>query len=350
MPSNRSAPHRSPRRVLFLDHAPVIGGAERSLLLLLSHLDKDIWRPHLAGMPGHLVTEADGLGFPTHLLHFRRLRNSPRILFDWANGARAITRLVDQIGAQILVANTVRAALYAAPAARLANKPLIWHMRDFWLSETRPRLPGLDRLGKKALCLSARAVIANSRAVAAQLPCENRITVVHNGIDPQDFNPHLDGNSFRRQYQIGADTPLVGMVGRLRPWKGQQRFLDMASTIVRQLPQARFVIVGGEPFGVKDDYGDRLKTRASVLGLDSILAFTGHVGDVRPALAAMDVFVHPGDPEPFGLVILEAMAMQKPIVAFDHGALGFQNLPFLAGPTALLGAGILVRPLYLPVM
>ena len=82
-----------------------------------------------------------------------------------------------------------------------------------------------------------------------------------------------------------------------------------------------FVIVGGTPFGGADDYVTELHRLTARLGLVDKVTFTGQLQDVRPALTAIDVFVHPGDPEPFGLVNIEAMAMQTPVVAFAHGAL-----------------------------
>ncbi len=87
------------------------------------------------------------------------------------------------------------------------------------------------------------------------------------------------------------------------------------------MPEARFLIVGGAPFRAGDAYPARLHRLAQELDLAHRVVFTGHLEDVRPALAAMDVFVHAGDPEPFGLVNLEAMAMGKPVIAFAHGAL-----------------------------
>jgi len=308
-------------RVLFLDHAPALGGAERSLLLLLKHLDRNRWQPHLACTGGPLAEQAAALDVPVHSVPMPRLRRSPRFPADWLAGARAIARLAREIGAVLLHANTVRAALYTAPAARLAGIPFIWHMRDFWLSEERPRQLWADRLGKRLLCRTAVHVIANSHAVAAHLPCRDRVTVVHNGIEVARFDPTLDGAPFRREHGIPSDAPVVGTVGRLRPWKGQDRFLRAMAQVAREVPEARFLVVGGAVFGVDDDYPRQLRRLAADLGLTDRVIFTGHLEDVRPALAAMDVFVHAGDPEPFGLVNLEVMAMGKPVVAFAHGAL-----------------------------
>jgi len=221
----------------------------------------------------------------------------------------------------VLVANTVRAAFYGALAARLARVPFVWHMRDFWLSETRPRCLCADRLGKQLLCIAAARVIANSHATAAHLPCRDRVTVVHNGIEVERYDPVMSGAPFRRRYGIPPDVPLVGTVGRLRPWKGQDRFLRVLTQVRKAVPEVWGVVVGGAPFGVQDDYPQRLRRLTADLELGDRVVFTGHLDDVRPPLAAMDVFVHPGDPEPFGLVNVEAMAMGKPVVAFAHGAL-----------------------------
>lgn len=309
------------RALLFVDHAPAIGGAEQSLLLLLAHLDRAHWSPHLVCTDGRLAESASALDVPVHHIDFPRLRRSPRFAQDLATTAATIADIAQTVDARILHANTVRAAFYTAPAAYIARRPFVWHMRDFWLSESIPAHPELDRLGKHALCTSAAAVIANSHAVAHSLPCPSRVAVVHNGIDTGAFDPTASGAAFRSANAIPAHAPLVGMVGRLRPWKGQQRFLHMAALVAAHHPHVHFVAVGGDPFAVDDGYAAGLLRLRTDLGLDQRVVFTGHLPDVRSALAAVDVFVHPGDPEPFGLVNVEAMAVAKPVVAFAHGAL-----------------------------
>lgn len=308
-------------KLLFIDHAPVLGGAERVLLLLLKHLDWSCWEPHLACTGGLLAEQAVTLGVTVHTVPLPRLRHPSCFLWDWPFGVCAITRLARQTGAVLLYANTVRTAFYTAPAARLACLPFFWHMHDFWLSESRPRRLWADMLGKRLLCATAAHVITNSQAVAAHLPSRRRITVVYNGIEIERFDPAMDGTLFRTRYGIPPDVPLVGTVGRLRPWKGQERFLRALARVHEAVPDVWGIIVGGAIFGESDDYPERLRALAADLGLAGRVIFTSHLEDVRPALAALDLFVHAGEPEPFGLVNLEAMAMGKPVVAFVHGAL-----------------------------
>ncbi len=290
-------------------------------MLLLKHLNRSRFQPHLACAGGPLAEEVLALGIPVHVMPMPRLRRSGRAPIDGLHTIRTVIHLTREIGADALIANTVRAALYTAPAARLARVPFIWHMRDFWLSESHPRHLWADRLGKWLLCAAATRVIANSHATAGHLPCRGKVTVVHNGIEVERYDPAMDGLPFRRRYEIPSDAPLVGTVGRLRPWKGQDRFLRVLAQVWEAVPEVWGVVVGGAPFGVEDGYPERLQRLAAELGVADRVVFTGHLDDVRPPLAAMDVFVHPGDPEPFGLVNVEAMAMGKPVVAFAHGAL-----------------------------
>ncbi len=306
--------------LLFLDHASALGGAERSLLLLLARLDRQRWHPHLACPEGALADAAEALGLSVHPLPMGRLRRSFRAPATWLRTGWVLARLARDLRVSALVANTVRAALYGALAARLAGLPFLWYMRDFWLGEGKPRHLWLDKLGKRWLCAASARVIVNSHATASHLPCGAKVTVIHNGIEVERFVP-MDGTAFRKRYGIPFAAPLVGTVGRLRPWKGQDRFLRLLARVRETRPEVWGVVVGGTPFGVEDDYPRRLRRLAERLGVAGQVVFTGQLADTRPALAAMDLFVHPGEPEPFGLVNIEAMAMARAVVAFAHGAL-----------------------------
>lgn len=315
----------TPRPILFVDHADALGGAEQSLLLLMSFLNHARWRPHLIAPPGQLAGEADRAGIPVYTLDLPRLRGSFRSPSDLWKGAANISAVAGRINAASIHSNTVRASAYAALAARLARLPFVWHMRDFWLVEAEPAHKWADRIVKLLFGRAAAAVIANSHAVAAHLPSSANAFVLHNGIDLSSFDASHSspGNKAAMCQEAGFHpaAPIVGMVGRLRPTKGQHSFLHMAGKLAKTVPDCRFLVVGGDPFRVGDDYEARLTALCSQLDLEDRVHWTGQLSDVRPALEAMDVFVHPGTPEPFGLVNIEAMAMGKPVVAFGHGAL-----------------------------
>jgi glycosyltransferase involved in cell wall biosynthesis len=127
--------------------------------------------------------------------------------------------------------------------------------------------------------------------------------------------------NYRADYNLPDNAFILGMIGRLRPWKGQERFLRIVRDVLDEHPHTRGILVGGTPFQPNDPYVTHLYKLIKDLDLQDRVVITGHLDDIRPVLSAMDVFVHPGDPEPFGLVNIEAMAMSKPVVAFAHGAL-----------------------------
>jgi glycosyltransferase involved in cell wall biosynthesis len=335
----------TPVPILFLDHAAALGGAEFSLLAILRGLDRGRWDPQLAAAPGPLAEQARAADVSVHEIDFPRLRRFPPAA---AAAARRIVRLVRRTGAELIYANTVRTAFYGAAAAKLSGRPLVWHMRDAWLSADRPRHPGLDARLKSLLGRAATRVIANSRYTASRLGASeasveavaaletagagpsstqrpDKVTVIYNGIETARFDPVLGGTVFRDHWGIPSDAPLVGTVGRLVPSKGQHRFIEAMAGVAAACPQGHFLIVGGAIFGdaifgEDGSYEESLHRLAVRHGLEDRLTFTGHLGDVAPALAAMDVFVQPGDPEGFGRVNLEAMAMAKPVVALAHGA------------------------------
>ena len=312
----------NPVPILFVDHAHALGGAENSLKLLLKHLDPKHWQLHLACPKGPLAMGVKQLNVTIHTLQFPKLRRSLRSPFDWWQGIYGLSHIARTINARAVISNTIRATIYACPAAKIAKTAFVWTMRDFWLSESKPQAPGFDSLSKRILCKMTNAVIANSYATAGHLPCKSKTTVIHNGIDIEHYTP----SSSRRQasragFNLPDDVFILGMVGRLRPWKGQNRLLRVLKYVLEKHPHTQCMIVGGAPFKSSEKYIAQLHQLVRDLDLLDRVTFTGQLDDVRPALSAMDVFVHPGDPEPFGLVNIEAMAMEKPVVAFAHGAL-----------------------------
>ena len=307
--------------ILFVDHSAAIGGAEQSLLMLLERLDRTQWQPFLACGGGALAQRVESLAVPSHSVEMPSLRQPLGLLCGWPLAVWRLVRYARRIKADLIYANSARGALYAGPAARFAGVPFIWHMRDFSFVEPASPAARMDAFLKPLVSACAIQVVANSQAVAKQLPRSEQVEVVHNGINIGLFQPPPDRGVCRRELGLPPSVPTVGMAGRLRPWKGQERFLRVAAQIRRVLPEAHFVVAGGDPFAVEDGYVEHLPRLAHALGLQDRVLFTGHVNDLRPMLAAMDVFVHPGEPEPFGLVNIEAMAMGCPVVAFAHGAL-----------------------------
>jgi len=130
---------------------------------------------------------------------------------------------------------------------------------------------------------------------------------------------------------------LFGVFGRLQHWKGQDVFVEAAAEAARLRPAARFVVVGGSVFGLEPEFAERLRRRAPELGLGGRLVFAGFRNDVPRLMAACDVVCHTTRvAEPFGMVVIEAMDLGRPVIATAGG-----------GPSEVITSdenGILVPP------
>jgi glycosyltransferase involved in cell wall biosynthesis len=221
----------------------------------------------------------------------------------------------------LLYANSQKAFVVAAVAGRLARRPVLWHLRDIL---DREHFSGANV--RLVIALANRAavrVVANSQATAdafvAAGGLAHRVRVVHNGIDPAPFvgsgGGDEDAASVRGELGVPAGAPLVGVFGRLSPWKGQHVLIDALT----RLPTTHAMLVGAPLFG-EDAYAERLAADAKALGVDGRVHFMGFRADVPRLTRAADVVVHTSTaPEPFGRVLVEGMLAARPVIATDAG-------------------------------
>ncbi|MBV9172337.1 MAG: glycosyltransferase family 4 protein [Chloroflexi bacterium] len=155
----------------------------------------------------------------------------------------------------------------------------------------------------------------------------DRVYAVHNATDSAILNAHLDGHartSTRQQLGIPIDAPVIGSVGRLMRGKDQVSLVTAFAKVKSTLPEARLVLAGApadvSPDG-QGDYRDYLVRQIRQLQLDQAVVFTGFLphAEMPNLYAAFDIFAHPCIEEPFGLVIVEAMAAAVPVVGIRAG-------------------------------
>ncbi len=324
--------------VLTISHTSQLGGAEHSLLLLLERLDRSRFEPTvvLPG-PGPLCERLDAIGVPYRfapIFRLMRTRNPFRLLrfaIGCCRARRAIARLIDEVAADIVHCNSTTACLFGSVRGRRRTPKLVWHVRDVSLTG----IGGVDR----AMARAASAIVAVSESIGGSVPpvpgAAEKTAVIFNGVDTDAFAPG-DPAAVRDELGIDTRTPLAGIVGQIVPWKGHDRFLDAMAAVAARLPDARFLVVGANRFGDHPDLPDRLRTQAAGLGLAGKVVFTGWRDDVADVMNALDVLVLPSENEPFGRVVIEAMACETPVVAFRRG-----------GPAEIIEherTGLLVEP------
>ncbi|HXG85553.1 MAG TPA: glycosyltransferase family 4 protein [Pyrinomonadaceae bacterium] len=237
-----------------------------------------------------------------------RLRNS----FD-VSSARKLAKFIRENNIEIVHAHLARDYPVASLAVRLApNVKLVL---------TRHVLFPLNFLQKFVLGNISK-VIAVSGAVETNLkktfPAE-KIAVIYNGIETEKWtNPDYRNlrESFRFAHDISFDALLIGIVGELKPLKGQEDFVLAARITARKFPEARFVIVGKDN-SRGQNFRQKLKRLVKVFGLESRFLWLDWVEETIEPLAALDVFVSASHSESFGLAIVEAMASSRAVVATE---------------------------------
>ena len=325
-------------RLLVVNHAVEIGGAERALLGLLDCLDRDAFEPALAcPHPGPLTHEAERrgirvhLGFPSpRLLEVkRRSIGKDRLAaaaypYDMARTAAGLASLIRREGYDLVLTNSAKADIYGSLAGRLAGRPVVWRLHDIASGDAFSRFNLF--LFKVSASLFADRVLAISEVVRkAMLDLgvkEAKVSMVHNGILVEETGAAMGRDEVRAAWGVPVEAPLVGMVGRLVDWKGPDYFIEAAAVVAAGLPEARFMLVGDAIFGERS-YVDDLEALVRARGLEGRVIFTGFRDDVEEIIASMDLLVHASVlPEPFGLVIIEAMAQRLPVVATRGGGVG----------------------------
>lgn len=126
---------------------------------------------------------------------------------------------------------------------------------------------------------------------------------------------------FRSKYNIHRDVKIVGVVGRIDPMKGQMEFLESIPAILDINQNVFFVVVGQPTSPDEESYLDALQLRSKELGIEDKVLFAGYFEDVSIPLSAMDILVMPSYFEAFGLIAIEAMACEVPVVATDKGSI-----------------------------
>lgn len=309
-------------RVVYLDHCARLSGGELALSRLLPALC-DIDTHVVLGEEGPLVGRLLRGGTSVEvrpMADAARNLNRSRVRPGGVPGAGALhaalyalklTWRLRALRPDIVHTNSLKSALYGGVAGRLAGVPVVWHVRDRIADDYMPG--AAVRLVRAAARRLPAAIIANSRSTLETLgPLTVPTAVVPSPVAPALLR--IEPRPVRP-----ADEPLrVGIVGRLAYWKGQHVFLESFARAFPDGPEAA-VVVGAALFD-EGDYEIELQKLVSRLGVEGRVEFTGFVDDVAPELARLDIVVHASlSPEPFGLVVVEAMAMGLPVVVANAG-------------------------------
>jgi len=200
-------------------------------------------------------------------------------------------------------------------AARLAGIPCITHERGI-----NPRFKERDRRLAKGL----EAVVCISSAVRENFLRLGlghlRLFTIHNGLDPDEMRVTRPPEDIRRELGISPSARLIGIVGNIKPWKGQEVVIRAAAQLRAEFPELVCLLIG-DTSPEEAAYRVKINNMIDELGLHDHVIVTGFRTDVANYVNALEIQIHASVlPEPFGRVLLEAMSLAKPLVASNDGA------------------------------
>lgn len=284
-----------------------LGGAEAMLQSLLEggHEHQHELEP-VFFQPGPWPDELAAAGLRVEVIPAGRMRE----VHLAAASVISLARILRRRRPDLILNWSPKTHLYGSAAAVLAGAAdrVTWWQHSIpvpaaWIDRAATVMPAVA-VG----CCSHAAADAQKRLLPS------RPTFV---VAPGVPDPVLDGGHPAGEER--HDGPVIGIVGRLQPWKGQDRLLRAQAILRDRGHLAHTIIVGGDAYDLSPGYAASLPALVSDLDLDEAVTMTGHVAEVGRYVEQMDILVNASDPEPFGLVLLEGMARGVAVVAVDAG-------------------------------
>lgn len=317
-------------KLLFYNHTATVSGAERVLLLILSHLDAREFQSVVLCPPGELqqLVEATRVPcLPVEPLHARftwRPDYLLRYLLSFARAIRHVRAQVRTLAPDLIHANSIRAGLVMTAATLGLRVPVIWHLHDLL-----PHHPISTAIRACVLASSRVRLLAVSQATAERFrglllrlfPKRVPSLVLLNCADTEKFQPDEQSrNATRAALRLQPDQFVIGIVGQITARKGQLGLLRAFAQVREKMPTAVLLVVGEPLFTAADQqYFQRLKQIADELGIASQVRFLGARREVPAVMQALDLLVVNSLAEPCGLVVLEGMASALPVLATAVG-------------------------------
>jgi glycosyltransferase involved in cell wall biosynthesis len=237
---------------------------------------------------------------------------------------RAVHGLMRRLRAaqpDLIHTNGMKAHFIGGICGPLLRLPVVWHMRDLVPEGS------ILRLVRAAAGLLPQRIITVSAAVAAQfMGCRaaKRVQTVHDAVDLARYRPSRTAAAVRAELGLAPDAVVLAMVAHFTRWKGHDLFLETMARLISQGVPVSGMIVGGPIYASDghESYEAEVRQYSRTLGLEDRVFFTGYQEQVADYVNAADILVHPPTrPEPFGLAVIEAMALYKPVVAAAAGGM-----------------------------
>lgn len=321
----------SQRILYFNSWSTAHGGSSTSLLDIVRSLDRRRYAPLVVcPEPGDLPARLAEVDVPVVIHPLSRLNREEAWRF--VKEVWWYVRFLRRQGVALVHGNTSASRRSLLQAAHIARVPYVQHVRN-----------GMGRPLESVGCRYASRIIVNSHDAATALRREptmaSKTVTIHNAVDLRPYDESDD-----RRAELSGDGPVIGFVGQIVPRKGVQTLIEAFAAVRERYPGARLAIVGCAP---PDDTSYEAACRQLVEDkrLEPAVHFVGYRRDIPAWMRSFDVFALPTRAEPFGKVVVEAMAAGCPVVASRVGGIpeiitdpGLGTLIDPDNPQALAGA------------
>ena len=325
-------------KILILEGTSKLGGAQFDNLLIQKTNSREVSYHTICPDDGDLFkrmkeenNSVEILSMPKFISTSFFINNKPIInplaiinnFLCYFKFARKLSKYIKLNNYDLVVTNGMNPHFYGGLAAKFSKTPVVFRLMDVIRDDM---LLGFARKAFQAFASIVKAkVVVPSKAVALAMFSESfkdsNVKVIYNATDLRDFNLDNAMPMLRDEYNIKKDCIVFGCYSRLTPWKGHESLVKAAMLLLDKGIKAKFIIVGGAVFG-SDHFLNSLKHTVAESGYENDIIFTGYRYDMANCMFSSDVIVVPSiHPDPCPRVMVEAMALAKPIIGSNIGGI-----------------------------
>ncbi len=320
------------KNILFLHQSAELYGSDKTILMLICSLDKTKYNPIIVlPFEGPLTDELrkNDITFiiaPVLKLYRKMFTPAGLIKFakEYQNGMKTLTDLHYKYNFSLVYSHTL-AVLIGLLFARKFDIKHLWHVQEIL---AKPKF--INKAFKKLLSSDAnsKATYVSKETMNFWIEGNEKLAaksdLIWNGLDVskyEDVSAETIENIRNKFFNVSKEQTVIGLVGRINSWKGQQLLLEAFNKIAVEYPDSKLVYLGSAPPN-QEFFEKDLVARVIEFKLEARVVILPFQKNINDFWASIDIAAVPStEPEPFGMVAIEAMLNSKPVIAADHGGL-----------------------------
>ena len=302
------------KRILIINTSAKISGAERSLIDVIDILSKSFYVILVLPDDGELFeclkTRVYLQIVPLiRIKRFNGITSMLKSISSFLNGTCQLLGLLREHRINIIYSNTKSGQVYAAILKAITGKYVLWHLRD-----------NISRFHACLLGCFANKILCVSEFIFNQVPLKRKM-IVYNGVNTDLWRTDVMCSvNLKHELRLTGGTVLIGHIGQLIPWKKHDLLIEVAAQVINGGERnVHFVIFGNDLFNEFPEYNRRLVEKIARSGLDKYISFLYKETGFIQYLDEIDIVLHLAGDEPFGRILIEGMALNKPIIAINSG-------------------------------